>query len=312
MACSADTPGTHWQHVQCVECPAPYLVCGGCHDNAIITAMTGVRPGTIDLVNISRRTPEPAGVGVIGIPHPAWTTAPGHPLNGVPWPTQITPNPLFLHPNGFQTRLCRDCQWQAHDRAISLQALVPAAPPADYHRWWNQPWNSCTCRYALGRGSLGGFGGIGGGIGIMGGVFAIGPRYCHNHRLQLWRQSCAHRHANDRWLRNTARTNDARTVRASTKTKKKRERNGTWRACRCGATIRPNDPVEVLLCMACGGTEHVVLPIIIATGAPNPLSFFSTIVRRGRRNAPSQAPGRAGLTVRGPMPLGRPWGEGTA
>lgn len=205
---------------------AGHTVCGRCtmiaHQQAFRTQ------AHVDLVSWSPPVPPPGGA-ILPLPPPP---GPGRPR----W-------------RGLLTRLCHTCERREQELCRARQGAVAPPPPIGLPlnitlRLQNYPLDTCTCRADLDN-------------------TQPGERLCNWHRRRLWGRVWHFGYRNEAWLH----TLDVKpgkgqwlscTARASTRNK--RASNGTYRACRCGSDVDPSKPVEVLMCMACEGTVHVVVP----------------------------------------------------
>lgn len=162
-----------------------------------------------------------------------------------PPPPALLPQPPWP---GFWTRLCRECEKREQELNLARQHGVepPAFTPAAHlaHLAVSGHLNTCTCRDNL--------------IGMHSRNRRCRP--CH----QAWTHNIlARKDRNDKWLRGTDVRKDAKgwiTTRADAKTRMRRCAEGSWRACRCGASVNTGRLPEVLMCMACEGLRHVRNP----------------------------------------------------
>ena len=208
---------------------AHFDVCGVCHNNTQAQAWVGV-PG-----------------GAANAHGQITTLTPPQQAPGAAWP-----NPL-PNWNGFRTRLCRTCE-EVEQAKCHYYITNPADPnttvahPPNMAEMVQWPIDRCTCLYYLN--------------GVQ------GPpdhpiRYCRLDHADVWTDLEQTRNHNAEWLLNTSIDKKGQLCMASDRTKRTRRsvRNSSYRACRCGRTVDLNgrNP-EVLLCMACQGLVHVVLP----------------------------------------------------
>jgi len=103
-------------------------------------------------------------------------------------------------------------------------------------------------------------------------------RHCYWCRLQTFDDLANTAAENGRWLEQTERTQTWETARSSVAVRRQRDQNHTWRACRCGNTIRLRPaPVgggvmaahhhpalgRVHMCLACEGVIHEQPPAMV-------------------------------------------------
>ena len=240
-----------------VHPPAGHTVCVLCENQSLATAaVTGLiaatrmesPPGPPNATAIA------AGVLTPFVPAPL-VPAPLAPIavavaGGVTWP-------------GFLSRMCTACE-KYEQKVCELrlsflgvvgdtpapaapnpgagQAGLPAAyqvPAADYGEWY--PLDNCTCRPR------------------------IMEELCNAHRQELVTGLKNRMRANSDWLRTldvVPLKGQGLPCTANALRIQSRVARGTYRACRCGSEvdIGPNRVFEVLFCMSCAKTYHVVEP----------------------------------------------------
>ena len=161
---------------------------------------------------------------------------------------QIVPQPLATWTQ-FWTYLCHKCELvevtRLQDRRRNM--MIGAARPPNWQEMIRWPVMTCLCMFRIND-----------------------LYYCMMHRHAS--ATVAHninlqrRLDNDHWLRETA-IRGGRLTQAHHKTKESRRNRGVYRACRCGAEIkpRPNWQPSVYMCMGCEGIIHTNPP-------PNPVA----------------------------------------
>lgn len=253
---------------------APFDVCDRCAENTTATNVAGIGPTRQDDF--------------------AWPTLPRF--------SQVVP---LLGPmprrHGFQTLLCHICTkremtlLQARLLRLAPAHLVPTAAERAFMQ--DYPWRTCTCLRKLlaydqayqhlqyPQPAIAGY------------------RHCEPHRQAVWADMANTALRNEAWLESIDRKDHLGvTARAGVLTKRQRDRDGTFRACRCGVTIDTNlvlgvpnfmfpfpgpGPAaqpRVTMCMACEGVHiRQGLPRQRALRAAKnnyPIALGRTIVNR--------------------------------
>lgn len=210
---------------------AAFTVCGACADRSQFG------PPLIGYRNTMARRSPPAAWNSPG--GNAWAPAPV-PHTAPPW-------------DGFLTRMCSACErreqqlcWERLGGIVRAAAHLPAA--RRLLLGGRYPVDNCICDPTL---SLRG----------------PAERRCLLHKEDQYRRDMElARNTNDEWLRTLdVKVNRGEWVActADVYARRRRINNGTFRACRCGSDV-PALPAaarpEVMFCMSCEGTVHLVNP----------------------------------------------------
>lgn len=176
-------------------------------------------------------------------------------------PNAVNPALIQARDLGFRTLLCDACQ----EREIELRGArdTNVAPVEHTKRWADRrfmrhyPHDTCKCRQKLFRQDR---------------PRRQSHRHCHPCRMALCTDIANDWTANETWLENTGRDNAWNTVGTRVATRRRRNREGTFRACRCGNTVEPifgsrpghvppgpAIPPTVYQCLSCEGIVHIGL-----------------------------------------------------
>ena len=184
----------------------------------------------------------------------------------------------------FQTHLCRKCEIQEQAiLSVRLQAQAAAGGVRPYGtaemegNARDYPYVTCTCCFSLVSGS--------GNIDLCIRHRHVAASNEHNRLLII-------RAVNDHWLRTTGRdqNNPHRLIDLNVPNQRlrieKRERERTYRACRCGADLKSlrAQPPQVLMCLGCEGVVHIaghvtVIPGFTGVGPPPGVIFPNAKIR---------------------------------
>lgn len=141
---------------------------------------------------------------------------------------------------GFQTRLCLKCENLEHARIRDAPMFIGVGHDPRSMDW---PRNTCICRFRLRHDVM-----------------------CLPHRrTRAWTHHTTvarvRRNFVDNRLQGTGiRRCDGQTTFVHHSTRAMRARNGTYRACRCGAEPVPLHTMQVSMCMGCEGIIQLQLP----------------------------------------------------
>lgn len=178
-------------------------------------------------------------------------------------PHLLNPDGTIRQPRifGLRTLVCNACAM----REIELcQARDLGVAPPEYDIRWRDrrfmeryPVNTCTCRGKAFRQDR---------------PRRQSHRQCLPHRTALCNALLARRNMNRTWLEHTAKDAAWNTIGSRVSTRNRRNREATFRACRCGNTVEarfgsiwppaavgPNLPAglpDVYQCLACEGIIH--------------------------------------------------------
>lgn len=238
---------------------APHTICDRC--DVYTTLRLNADPGVLANLRVSMRGFSPAFPPLVAGAQ-CWQSA-NEQVTGILDPWRVYP----INP-GFLTRMCAECENIVQDQHARYSAGAMAVPMADALKWQQIPgpvpggigvggpmnvWNSCTYLYTTDNNNL---------MPLI--PAARPPRLCHVDRRAAWEAVLNQRNIADRWLRR-AYKRDGAIVEANTRNRRRRVRNGTFRACPCGKdVVNPRQypgvlpiqpPPRPLFCMGCGGYE---------------------------------------------------------